>query len=309
MSSLAPSLKSEVVCLWDHGVFRTERVNGFYDAVRHVWGAEGARGLWKGVGTTLSVFNSSIVQSFTDYSFLRLIAVPSQTCYMLTYDHLSNVTLPPLIPSPYLVPLASGILARTAITTIASPLELIRTNLQATPLSAHEPQTLRSVLSSIRTLVRENGARSLWRGLGPTLWRDVPFSGIYWATYERCKQALHRPERPVAWVAFVSGAFSGTFSALLTSPFDVLKTRRQALLMSSQPRVIATIPLLLHIVRAEGYAALFAGLKPRIAKIAPACGIMITCFEVSHHHLLTTDDVHCATPGCRRLPCEEKLSL
>jgi solute carrier family 25 protein 39/40 len=53
MSSLAPSLQGEVVCLWDHGVFRTERVNGFVDAVRHVWRAEGTRGLWKGVGTTL----------------------------------------------------------------------------------------------------------------------------------------------------------------------------------------------------------------------------------------------------------------
>lgn len=31
----------------------TERVNGFWDAVRHVFRAEGVRGLWKGAGTTL----------------------------------------------------------------------------------------------------------------------------------------------------------------------------------------------------------------------------------------------------------------
>jgi hypothetical protein len=46
--------------------------------------------------------------------------------------------------------------------------------------------------------------------------------------------------------------------------------------------MMGTMPLLLRIVRTEGYSALFTGLKPRIAKIAPACGIMITCFEVSH---------------------------
>jgi solute carrier family 25, member 39/40 len=55
MSSLARSLAAhEIVCIWDQGVMKTERVNGFYDAVKHVWKAEGVLGLWKGVGTTLS---------------------------------------------------------------------------------------------------------------------------------------------------------------------------------------------------------------------------------------------------------------
>jgi solute carrier family 25, member 39/40 len=46
-------MEGELVCVWDHGVFRTERVNGFFDAVKHVWRAEGIPGLWKGAGTTL----------------------------------------------------------------------------------------------------------------------------------------------------------------------------------------------------------------------------------------------------------------
>ena len=53
ISSLARPLSGEMVCIWQNGVFRTERVIGFYDAVRHVWRAEGMRGLWKGAGTTL----------------------------------------------------------------------------------------------------------------------------------------------------------------------------------------------------------------------------------------------------------------
>jgi solute carrier family 25 protein 39/40 len=54
MSSLARSMSTqEIVCVWENGVFKTERVNGFLDAVRHVWRAEGIRGLWKGAGTTL----------------------------------------------------------------------------------------------------------------------------------------------------------------------------------------------------------------------------------------------------------------
>jgi len=205
---------------------------------------------------------------------------------MLTYDHLLHVLLPPLIPSPTLVPLVAGILARTSISSIASPLELIRTNLQSTPLTPDNPQTLRSVLTSIRMLVRDHGTRSLWRGLGPTLWRDVPFSGIYWAGYEGWKNIFAKHDLSGPWIAFVSGAISGTTAALATSPFDVLKTRRQALLMSPSPQGRSTLTLLHRIVRTEGLPVLFAGILPRIAKIAPACGIMIACFEVCSPRLL-----------------------
>ena len=56
MSSLARAAQpEELVCVWDHGTLRTERVTGFADAVRKVWKAEGVRGLWKGAGTTLCV--------------------------------------------------------------------------------------------------------------------------------------------------------------------------------------------------------------------------------------------------------------
>jgi solute carrier family 25 protein 39/40 len=213
----------------------------------------------------------------------RIIGVPSSTCYMLTYDHLLRVVLPPLVPYESLIPLTAGILARTSITSLASPLELIRTNLQSTPKSANNPHTLRSVLTSVRGLVQAQGIQSLWRGLGPSLWRDVPFSGIYWASYEWWKKVLERRGRSGAWAAFVSGAVSGTTAALITSPFDVLKTRRQALIMSTVPSVrtsTGTLPLLMKIMRTEGASALFAGILPRTAKIAPACGIMISCFEV-----------------------------
>ena len=54
MSSLARSVHpEELVCLWDHGKLRAERVTGFADAVQKVWHVEGVRGLWKGVGTSL----------------------------------------------------------------------------------------------------------------------------------------------------------------------------------------------------------------------------------------------------------------
>lgn len=264
MSSLARNMAREqllCVCVWDQGVARSERVTGFADAIRRVWHAEGVRGLWKGAGTGL------------------VIGVPASTAYMLTYDHLLNVTLPPLL-SPNAVPLTAGILARGSIVSLLSPLELVRTNLQSTPMG-DTPNTLRSVLTSIRNLARDRGIPSLWRGLGPTLWRDVPFSGIYWASYETLKKTFRQHGQEGASVAFFSGAISGMTAALITSPFDVLKTRQQALIMapSSPTQISASLPFLVHIAKTEGMRALFAGIQPRMVKIAPACGIMIACFE------------------------------
>ncbi|KDQ13634.1 hypothetical protein BOTBODRAFT_33341 [Botryobasidium botryosum FD-172 SS1] len=253
-----------VVCLWDGKVMRSERVNGPWDAAVKVWKLEGVRGLWKGVGTTL------------------VVAVPSQTVYMVTYDTLLH-TIPPYIPSvvpPALHPLIAGITARTFVTTAASPLELLRTRLQSTPPNPHKPHTLRSTLRSVREMTRTHGVRSLWRGLSASLWRDVPFSGIYWATYEALKvRVTPAGVQPDTGATFACGATGGTIAALFTHPFDVLKTRRQALSMQDAARNRGTIGVVREILRTEGWRALFAGVQPRIAKIAPACGIMIACYE------------------------------
>lgn len=274
ISSLAVSYPSHaafaghsesVVCLWD-GTWRSERVRGFWDAVVKVSRAEGVAGLWKGVGTSLT------------------IAVPASTAYMLTYDYL-NHSLPAIQIAPLLTPLSAGIASRTIVASLVSPLELVRTRLQSTPISPGTPHTMQSVLVDIRTMVASDGARSLWRGLGPTLWRDVPFSGIYWAGYETGKRIANKRGYTGVEVAFASGATSGMFAALITMPFDTLKTRRQAALVSSAESTtnatlsLRTVGLVRHIIQTEGAKALFAGLTPRVAKIAPACGIMIACYE------------------------------
>ncbi|KAG8834161.1 hypothetical protein FRC17_009421 [Serendipita sp. 399] len=250
------------VCFYEGGGIRAQRVTGFWDALLQVARFEGIRGLWKGVGTTI------------------MIAVPSQSAYMVTYDHLLNKTFPTLLPASALTPLLSGVAARTIISTVASPLELLRTSLQSTPLNPTAPHTLRSVLSSAQNLVRTQGITALWRGLTPTLWRDVPFSGIYWASYETWKSTLRTQyNKKGAPYEFISGAVSGTTAALITHPFDVAKTRRQALLLSQEGIPAQTIHFLTRILRQEGVGALYAGVTPRLAKIAPACGIMIASYE------------------------------
>jgi len=55
--------------------------------------------------------------------------------------------------------------------TFICPLELIRTKMQSVQLSYRE------VGAAIRSSVRNDGILSMMRGLGPSLLRDIPFSG------------------------------------------------------------------------------------------------------------------------------------
>lgn len=93
--------------------------------------------------------------------------------------------------------------------TVISPLELIRTKLQAEKLS------YRQVTECICSAVQTEGWRSLWRGFGPTLLRDVPFSAMYWYNYEKGKIWLcerYKTREPTFAITFISGAVSGSVS-------------------------------------------------------------------------------------------------
>ncbi|KAI9216037.1 mitochondrial carrier domain-containing protein, partial [Blastocladiella britannica] len=157
------------------------------------------------------------------------------------------------------------------------------------------------ILRQVSVNVRRSGSGYLWRGLSATLARDVPFSALYWATYESIKPPLTRmlesstavPPPPPLLVhsnalptsatthgsnvaPFAAGALAGMLAATVTTPLDVVKTRRQLGTHGTPRRIVA---ILRSIARHEGIAGLFSGLVPRVAKVAPACAIMIGTYE------------------------------
>jgi len=129
-------------------------------------------------------------------------------------------------------PLTAGASARLVSSTVTAPFEFLRTR-QAAATGAGATQT-GGMWHEFRSIVRNEGASTLYRGLRPTLWRDVPFSAIYWLSVEECRALWNRVYThtlsPIeqAGQAFVNGAVSGMIAAACTTPFDVIKTRQQA---------------------------------------------------------------------------------
>jgi solute carrier family 25 protein 39/40 len=79
-----------------------------------------------------------------------------------------------------------GACSRIVAVTTVSPFELVRTKMQS------EKVPYRQLSRLVRTALSEEGPRVLWRGLLPTLWRDIPFSMIYWFNYETLRGTIKK---------------------------------------------------------------------------------------------------------------------
>uniref|UniRef100_A0A8C5HY61 Mitochondrial glutathione transporter SLC25A39 n=1 Tax=Gouania willdenowi TaxID=441366 RepID=A0A8C5HY61_GOUWI len=239
--------------------------SGTLDAFVKITRHEGLRSLWSGLPPTL------------------VMAVPATIIYFTCYDQLRDALRFSLGFQGNHVPLLAGGLARLGAVTVISPLELVRTKMQSRRLPYSELRVC------IRSAVAQDGVLSLWRGWGPTVLRDVPFSALYWFNYELVKAYLCEQARtPHAnfSISFTAGAVSGSIAAVLTLPFDVVKTRRQIQLgemdtlggVSSRTRT-STWLIMKEIWADLGYRGLFAGFMPRVIKVAPACAVMISTYE------------------------------
>lgn len=241
---------------------RTSHFSGTIDAFAKITRTEGLRSLWSGLPPTL------------------IMAVPSTVIYFTSYEQISYWLKKSLGTTDYIpwVTVLSGAVARIGSAVAISPLELIRTKMQSKKLS------YKDVSIAIRLLVYHKGYLSLWKGLGPTLLRDVPFSCIYWSQYEFFKHRCNQ-QRPGFGFSFIAGALSGMVAGVVTLPFDVVKTHRQIELgereiYTDHPRKCSsTYSILKKIYRESGVRALFTGIVPRISKVAPACAIMISTYE------------------------------
>lgn len=271
------------------------------DGLRKIARNEGFTTLWRGLSPTLVMTIPANIIYFTGYDWLRFNPVSPFSGFSTDY-----------------APLLAGSMARLLAATAVSPIELIRTRMQAAS-GASTTNHLVETFNGIRSMVAVHGYTSLWRGLTLTLWRDVPFSGLYWWGYESIRSRIsdireERRGRPLTrdtidglkrttarrrsqsrenhtetFVdSFAAGATSGALASIITMPFDVGKTRTQ--IYHDAPRRGAggalapeeqnMMRLLLHIFKTEGFPGLWRGWIPRTLKVAPACAIMISSYEV-----------------------------
>ncbi|KAL4777639.1 mitochondrial carrier domain-containing protein [Aspergillus nidulans var. acristatus] len=299
-SALGATSQSVAECAVEETQRRT--FTSTLDGLRKIARNEGVLTLWRGLSPTL------------------MMGIPGNVIYFAGYDWLRTDDRSPIkrvVPGAY-VPFVAGAVARVAAATAISPIEMFRTRLQATPGTG--AGHFKATLEGLYQMTQAKGYGSLWRGFTLTMWRDVPFSGLYWWGYEEVKKSIievrkkargHNLPQTVSSStqlgtsdvegntfldSFVAGSVSGALAALVTTPFDVGKTRQQVFRHMGddapsaagsklpkgplQPEQLSLPKFLLHIFREEGAAGLFRGWVARCLKVAPACAIMISTYEV-----------------------------
>ncbi|KAI4495603.1 hypothetical protein M0802_008615 [Mischocyttarus mexicanus] len=230
-----------------------EKFTGTMDAFIKISKREGISSLWSGLSPTLVLAVPATVAYFVSYEQLKIYFKDKYNRHLK--QNVSNVE------QPFWIPMLAGGTARIWAAVLVKMTE------------------------ALKILIRNSGVSGLWMGLGSTLFRDVPFSAIYWFHYETLKKMFPESSQNFSF-NLAAGATAGSVAALFTLPFDVVKTHRQIemgekTIYSDKPisSRSTTLTIIRKIYDQNGIKGLYTGLIPRLIKVAPACAIMIATFE------------------------------
>ncbi|XP_073297473.1 uncharacterized protein [Primulina huaijiensis] len=166
-------------------------------------------------------------------------------------------------------------------TAVRIPCEVLKQRLQA--------GLFENVGEAIVGTLQQDGLKGFFRGTGATLFREVPFyvagMGLYAESKKAVQKLLERELEP--WETIAVGALSGGLAAVVTTPFDVMKTR----MMTAPPGRPITISMVaLSILQHEGPLGLFKGAVPRFFWIAPLGAMNFAGYELTRKAMVKNEE-------------------
>ncbi|XP_076301053.1 mitochondrial S-adenosylmethionine carrier protein isoform X1 [Lasioglossum baleicum] len=177
-------------------------------------------------------------------------SAPSAAVFFVAYDGLKEI-FQPHIPQQYhsLVHMIAAALGETGACLIRVPVEVVKQRRQA-------------LLGDVHRLP----LRTLYRGYGSTVLRDLPFGLIQMPLWEYFKLYWKKQKEcdctPVE--AAICGSLSVGISAAITTPLDVAKTRIMLSNTSAEKEEVKISIMLREVYRECGVRGLFAGFLPRV---------------------------------------------
>ncbi|XP_031485297.1 uncharacterized protein LOC116254218 [Nymphaea colorata] len=166
-------------------------------------------------------------------------------------------------------------------TAVRIPCEVLKQRLQAGIFD--------NVGDALIGTLQQDGLKGFFRGTGATLCREVPFyvagMGLYAEAKKATQQILRRELEP--WETIVVGALSGGLAAVVTTPFDVMKTRTMT---APQGVPVTMTTIAFSILRNEGPLGLFKGAVPRFFWIAPLGAMNFAGYELAKKAMIKKDN-------------------
>ncbi|CAE6534490.1 unnamed protein product [Rhizoctonia solani] len=178
--------------------------------------AGGFNGVYRGVGSVIVGSAPGAAIFFTTYSTLK-----------------QNLPLDSTHPLNHVIAASIG---EVAACLVRVPTEVVKSRTQTSAYGAGV-----SSFGAFLRVAKLEGLGGLYRGFGPTVMREIPFTSLQFPMYEffkiRLAKVLDRQINPHE--AAVCGSLAGGIAASATTPLDVLKTR--IMLDSKASRTIPSI--------------------------------------------------------------------
>lgn len=238
--------------------------NGMFDCGKQIVTKEGVRSLYKG----LTPFSIHLVSKY----FFRY-SVNFQVRALIAGNGKDTTFLQNIL---------AGMTAGTVeALVIVTPFEVVKTRLQAQvgAISGGGAVQLKykGPVHCLSRILAKEGVSGLWKGAGPTVFRQATNQASMFTAYTWLRQNLWGgAEELKPWQAGINGLMAATVGPLLNGPSDVIKTRlmnQTASMYDADQRYKGPVDALIRIVRTEGVPALYKGIVPRLARVAPGQAI------------------------------------
>ncbi|KAJ5677873.1 mitochondrial carrier domain-containing protein [Penicillium maclennaniae] len=155
-----------------------------------------------------------------------------------------------------------------------TPSERIKTTLIDDAKSGQK--SLRGPLDAVRSIVRQGGVASLYKGLAATTIKQGSTSAVRMGSYNFLKETSEKyGVKNSVFTTFITGAMAGTITVYSTQPFDCVKTRSQAL---GSPGTLGAFKGILSDYGIKGF---WRGSTMRLGRLLLGGGVVFTVYEHS----------------------------
>lgn len=173
----------------------------------------------------------------------------------------------------------AGVGAGALAAVVGNPTEVILIRMQADGLKPLSQQArYSSAVDALRRIARREGVLALWKGAGPTLIRAMSINFGQLTSFSEAKNQLqeHTSLSPPVRTAVAAG-IAGCLGALISQPFDFVKTRLQNQVKTSPAVGLGsgellykgTFDCLFKVIRKEGLFRLYRDILPYFMRIGP----------------------------------------
>ncbi|KAG0200776.1 hypothetical protein BGX28_006237 [Mortierella sp. GBA30] len=231
-------------------------------------------------------------------------SLPQTTLYFGAYEYTKRTLTAAGCPDT-IAHLAGGSIGDFVASFIYVPSEVLKTRMQLQGRynnpSFISGYNYKNTWHALQMIVKYDGAGALYHGYKATLLRDVPFSALQFAFYEKFKLEARKWEaRPDGGMSLpvegACGCVAGGLAGFLTTPLDVMKTllqtqvKRPSASMSSttnpasQKYYVGIWDGLKWNLKHHGViAGLFRGVGPRVFWTSLQSALMFVIYEQALH--------------------------